>query len=62
MNELSRLVYKASKGEVRVDELTQDATALARFELSPEEQLVLRRSLEKGQFFDLGLQADGGWF
>jgi len=60
MNELSKLVYKASKGDLRLDELTEDATALARFELSPEERLALRRTIESGQWFKFA-PSMGGW-
>jgi len=62
MTGLSKLVYKASKGELRIDELTEDATALARFELSPDERLAVRRNLESGQWVSFSPSAVGDWF
>lgn len=62
MTDLSRLVYKASRGELRVDELTDDAAALARFELSTEEKLALRRGLDSGDTMSLSITAKGGWY
>ena len=62
MTELSKLVYKASKGELRIEELTEDAAALGRFELSPQETLAVRRSVESGQWLSLGPSAIGGWW
>ena len=62
MTDLSKIVYKASKGELRIDELTDDATALARFELSTEEKLALRRTLDGGDTNGLSISAIGGWF
>lgn len=62
MTDLSKLVYKASKGELRVDELTDDAAELARFELSAEEKLSLRRGLDSGDSMSLSISAIGrGW-
>ena len=61
MTDLSKLVYRASKGDLRVDELTEDATALARFELSNDEQNALRREVETGQWSNFAPKAIGGW-
>jgi len=62
MTELSKLVYKTCKGELRLDELTDDATALARFELSADEQSALRRNLDNGQWVSFAPKAVGGWY
>jgi len=62
MTDLSKIVYKASKGELRIDELTDDATALARFELSTEEKLALRRTLDSSDTASLSISAIGGWY
>ena len=63
MTDLSRLVYKSTRGELRVDELTDDAAALARFELSTEEKLSLRRGLDSGDSMSLSINAiNRGWF
>ena len=61
MTDLSKLVYRASKGDLRIDELTEDATALARFELSNEERTALRREVETGQWVNFAPKAWGGW-
>lgn len=62
MTDLSKLVYKASKGELRMDELTEDASMLARFELTTEERTALRRNLESGQPQGFSIAAIGGWY
>jgi len=62
MTDLSRIIYKASKGELRIDELTEDAAALARFELSTEEKLALRRTLDSSDTNSLSISAIGGWY
>lgn len=62
MTDLSKLVYKASKGELRIDELTDDVSALARFELSTEEKLALRRTLDSSDTNSLSISAIGGWY
>lgn len=61
MTDLSKLVYKASKGELRVDELTEDAAALARFELSTEEKVALQRHVRGGQWTSFVPMAESGW-
>lgn len=61
MTDLGKIVYKASKGELRIDELTDDASTLARFELSSEEKLALRRTLD-GDTTNLSISAIGGWY
>ena len=61
MTDLSKLVYRASKGDLRIDELTEDATALARFELSNEERTALRREVATGQWVNFAPKAWGGW-
>ncbi|NPV09903.1 MAG: hypothetical protein HPY83_18320 [Anaerolineae bacterium] len=61
MTDLSKLVYKASKGELRIDELTEDAAALARFELSNEERVALQRHVRGGQWTNFVPMAEGGW-
>ena len=62
MTDLSKIIYKASKGELRIDELTEDAAALARFELSTEEKLALRRTLDSSDTNSLSISAIGGWY
>ncbi|MGI6206586.1 MAG: hypothetical protein ACOYEW_00120 [Anaerolineae bacterium] len=61
MTDLNKLVYKASKGELRVDELTEDATALAQFELSTEEKVALQRHVQSGQWTNFVPKAASGW-
>lgn len=61
MSDLSKLVYQASKGELRVDELTDDAAALARFELSTEESVALRSHVRDGEWNNRSLLATRGW-
>jgi len=61
MNDLSKLIYKASKGELRVDELTEDAAALARFELSTEEKVALQNHVRNGQWAGRATKAGTGW-
>ncbi len=60
MSDLSKLIYKASKGELRVDELTDDAAALARFELSTEEKAALQSHVRNGEWTSR-VKAAGGW-
>jgi len=62
MTDLSKLVYRASKGDLRIDELTEDATALARFELSNEERTALRREVETGQSVSFATKSARGWY
>ncbi len=61
MSDLSKLVYKASKGELRVDELTDDAAALARFELSTEEKVALKSHVRSGEWTSRATTAASGW-
>jgi hypothetical protein len=61
MTELSKVVYRASKGELRTDELTQDGTTLARFQLSPEERNALKQSLDNGQWANFAPNAYKQW-
>jgi hypothetical protein len=61
MTDLSKLVYQASKGELRVDDLTDDASALARFELSTEEKVALQRHVRNGQWANFAPKAASGW-
>jgi hypothetical protein len=61
MTDLSKLVYRIHRQELRLEELTADGAALARLDLSPEERLVLQRWAESGQTARLIPIAGGGW-
>lgn len=61
MTDMSKLIYKASRGELRVDELTEDATALARFELSTEERVALQNHVRSGEWTNRTTTAASGW-
>lgn len=61
MSDLSKLIYKASKGELRVDQLTDDAAGLAQFDLSTEEKVALQNHVRSGEWTNRGPLAAGGW-
>ena len=61
MSDLSKVIYKASRGELRVDELTEDAAALARFELSTEEKVALQSHVRSGDWTNRATKPASGW-
>lgn len=60
MSDLSKLIYRTSKGEIRVQDLTDDATALARFELTNDERTALAKQIQNGDWTP-AVPKDGGW-